>query len=487
MNIELKTKAKVAVIGAGPAGLSCAQTLLDLGYQVDIFEVNSKAGGLSRTIEVMGQLVDLGPHYFRTQVPQVQQYWDQCTQGIAMHKVERVSHILYQGKLFSYPLKGFEALFKLGFFESVLCVLSYLRSVVLPHKGNTFEAWVSNAFGYRLYSIFFKTYSEKLWGVKCSQLSDQFAKERIKTLNLSKAIKNALVPDKTGHKVRSLKAEFIYPKMGIGQVYDQALEQVIKSGGRCFFNHQVDEIVVNNNKVTGISVSKVEPHQDNESSNAHFTKVGDSEFLEYDYVVSSGIFTDLVPTIKCLPLETRELSSKLKFRNTILVYLKVDESAGANLKDNWLYIHSPEVLSGRMCDYANWSKDMQLGQKEHIVCFEYWAQESDALWQKDNEALIEQAKADAIASGIFKAGSIKEGFVHRLYKSYPMYVDDYAQVMKSISNELDKIAGLYFIGRNGSFKYNNMDHSIHMGILAAHKIANKYHGSLWDLNFDGSL
>lgn len=480
-------KGKVAVIGAGPAGLACAQRLLDLGYAVDLFEVNDHVGGMSRSLEMMGQIADLGPHYFRTSVPMVQEYWDRNNEGIANIAKIRQSRILYQGKLFSYPLKGFEALFKLGFFESVRCVLSYIKSMICPRKEKTFEAWVSNAFGYRLYEIFFKTYSEKLWGVKCSDLSDQFAKERIRSLNLFLAVKSALLPNEDESKIRTLRSTFNYPKYGTGLVYEHCLADFLARGGQFFPKHKVVEIMTDHNKVSGIVVKQVLSVNEDQETNGRIILDEQAFRREYDYVVSSGIFTEMVSSIKELPLKSRELVQKLRFRNTILVFLKIDPSYGDLPNDHWLYVHSKNVLSGRMYDVANWSTALQQGQQEHVVAFEYWADEQDDLWQWTNEQLVAQAQADARACGLFNPQAIKDGSVHRIYKSYPMYVGDYAQTLKELSSALDKIEGLYFIGRNGSFKYNNMDHSIQMGLLAANKIAGLYQGSLWDLNFDGSL
>lgn len=220
----------VAVIGAGPAGLACAQTLLDLGYKVDIYEMSGSVGGMARSCEILGQTVDLGPHRFHTDEPLVKDFWaGNLDSSETVHK-ERLSRILYKGKFFSYPLRGFEALFQLGLLESARCVLSYAKSTLFPRKEPTFEAWVSNAFGHRLYEIFFKTYSEKLWGIKCSELSDQFARERIRTLNLSKAVIRAFIPDR-GKKERTLVSTFIYPAKGAGQMWNNTLARIMRSGG----------------------------------------------------------------------------------------------------------------------------------------------------------------------------------------------------------------------------------------------------------------
>ena len=485
-NSPESTKPAVAVIGAGPAGLACAQTLLDLGYKVDIYEMSGSVGGMARSCEILGQTVDLGPHRFHTDEPLVKDFWaDNLDSSETVHK-ERLSRILYKGKFFSYPLRGFEALFQLGLLESARCVLSYAKSTLFPRKEPTFEAWVSNAFGHRLYEIFFKTYSEKLWGIKCSELSDQFARERIRTLNLSKAVIRAFIPDR-GKKERTLVSTFIYPAKGAGQMWNNTLARIMRSGGGTLtLNAYISEISCTDNQVKGIYVQKTTPVADHIATNAPHSQSADRTFIPYDYVVSSGNFSDLVSSIGALPDDIRGLTSDLKYRNTLLVYLKINPGSQDLPPDNWLYIHSPDVRSGRMCDMANWSAVMQKGQKEHVVCFEYWANNDDEIWNMPDDQLVEMARADAIATGIFTPESILDGAVHRVHRSYPVYTDGYASRLKEIIGHVDAINGLHFIGRNGSFKYNNMDHSVLMGILAAKKIAGQWNGRLWDINADSS-
>ena len=499
---------KVAVIGAGPAGLSCALELLKAGYAVDIFELDDRVGGMGRTIEVLGQRADLGPHRFFSKLDEVNSFWQQ---GMAAHDFiteQRLSRILYNGKFFDYPLKGFDALHKLGFFESARCVLSYVYASMFPRKEPTFEAWVSNAFGQRLYEIFFKTYSERLWGIKCSELSDQFAKQRIKSLNLSRAIYNAIVPQKNKPgKPLSLIDEFLYPRLGSGMVYDRVAQEIEQLGGRFFFKQQVlgftTEPVTTTDphwasnasqaqqppfalKVTGIVSQELATGQGAVGSNAPIAAAAGSQPVKrvYDMVVSSGIFSDMVRSLTALPAKVQDLCSQLRFRNTILVYVAVDATKSQLCPDHWIYVHSPEIMTGRICDFANWSCEMQQGHKEHLLTFEYWANDADELWRKSDDALKAQARADAAKLGFIKPEAITGLAVHRIYKSYPVYFNGYEDVLAGITRELDTIANLYFIGRNGSYKYNNADHSVLMGLFCAHKIAGSYHGSLWDINTD---
>ena len=276
----------VAVIGAGPAGLACAYTLLQLGYSVDIFELDDRVGGMSRTLEVLGQRADLGPHHFLSPSSLVHDFWQtpqsslcgqQCAQDRAEASValeflslHRLTRIFYKGKFFEYPLRGFDAMFKLGLLESTHCVLSYIYASFFPRSGHTFEAWVSNAFGYRLYEIFFKTYSEKLWGIKRTELSDTFAKERIKTLNLGKAIKQALLPSrKPDHVPRSLSNQFFYPSLGAGVVYERVAQDIERMGGRFFFKQRVTGIVTEHQVVKGIKTQAMPKGLGNGSTNEY--------------------------------------------------------------------------------------------------------------------------------------------------------------------------------------------------------------------------
>ncbi|MDT3663771.1 MAG: FAD-dependent oxidoreductase [Anaerobiospirillum sp.] len=500
-------KGKVAVIGAGPAGLSCALELLKAGYAVDIFELDDKVGGLARTVEVLGQKADLGPHRFFSKLDEINNFWQHGAAADDFITEQRLTRILYNGKFFDYPLKGFDALFKLGFLESTRCVLSYAYAALFPRKEPTFEAWVSNAFGQRLYEIFFKTYSERLWGIKCSELSDQFAKQRIKSLNLSKAIINALLPQRNKDgKPLTLIDEFLYPRRGSGMVYDRVATEIEQLGGRFLFKQQVvglTTVAVSANevkpswannaphpefslKVTGIVTQELATGQGAAGSNAPMAPLAGAKpkTRAYDMVVSSGIFSSMVRSLSALQPRVQDLCAQLRYRNTILVYVAIDPTKAQLCPDHWIYVHSPEILTGRMCDFANWSTEMQQGHKEHLIAFEYWANDDDELWNKSDDELMAQARADAAKSGFIKPEAITGVAVHRIHKSYPVYFNGYESVLDAITSELDKVANLYFIGRNGSYKYNNMDHSVLMGLFCAQKIAGKYHGSLWAINTD---
>ena len=533
------TQKKILIIGAGPAGLSAARVLSENGYSVEIFELDSQVGGMSKSIELFSQIVDIGPHRFFSKDTRLNDFWHSHTNG-EYEKVSRLTRIFYNRKFFYYPLRGFDALFKLGFLESTLCVLSYIRAKISPFKGDSFESWVANAFGYRLYSIFFKSYTEKLWGIKCSELDADFAAQRIKGLNLYEAIKSAFFGG-GGKKHKTLVDEFSYPKKGCGVVYENMKQEIIKRGGVVHCGVEVLGITTQGKKAVGIHTNKGE--------------------FSGDIVISTAPFRDMVLSLEELDCSVKEMAGRLKFRNTILVYVEVgdssvdchatasavsrndrnldssnevqnlndstkdsricDEKSGlfkdsqgralvvrnrresaeiADLsrkaestksaqkptlfKDNWIYVHSKDTQTGRITNFANWTKDLQCGQDSAILCLEYWANDDEALWNLDDNALSEMAKRDLLESKLVADSSlIKNTSVLKIHKSYPVYEKGYKDNLHKIYKALDSFKDLYFIGRNGSFKYNNQDHSILMGLMCADKILGR-ECDLWHINTD---
>ena len=544
------TQKKILIIGAGPAGLSAARVLSENGYSVEIFELESQVGGMSKSIELFSQIVDIGPHRFFSKDTRLNDFWHSHTNG-EYEKVSRLTRIFYNRKFFYYPLRGFDALFKLGFLESTLCVLSYIRAKISPFKGDSFESWVANAFGYRLYSIFFKSYTEKLWGIKCSELDADFAAQRIKGLNLYEAIKSAFFGG-GGKKHKTLVDEFSYPKKGCGVVYENMKQEIIKRGGVVHCGVEVLGITTQGKKAVGISTNKGE--------------------FSGDIVISTAPFRDMVLSLNELDSSVKELAGRLKFRNTILVYVEVGDSSvdchatasavsrndrnnantpkmdsstatilkqsakdsricknaqnvsdslaagfcddfvgcqgsdkGATLsvvtavaaadsrksaqkptlfKDNWIYVHSKDTQTGRITNFANWTKDLQCGQDSAILCLEYWANDDEPLWNLDDNALSEIAKRDLLESKLVADSSlIKNTSVLKIHKSYPVYERGYKDNLHKIYKALDSFKDLYFIGRNGSFKYNNQDHSILMGLMCADKILGR-ECDLWHINTD---
>lgn len=552
----MRQNKKVLIIGAGPAGLSAARVLSENGYSVEIFELDSQVGGMSKSIELFSQIVDIGPHRFFSKDKRLNDFWHSHTNG-EYEKVSRLTRIFYNRKFFYYPLRGFDALFKLGFLESALCVFSYIKAKINPFKGDSFESWVANAFGYRLYSIFFKSYTEKLWGIKGSELDSDFAAQRIKGLNLYEAVKSAFFGG-GGKKHKTLVDEFSYPKKGCGVVYENMKQEIIKRGGVLHCDIEVLGIKTQGKKAVGITTNKGE--------------------FSGDIVISTAPFRDMVLSLDELDSSVKTLAGRLKFRNTILVYVEVGDSSvdchatasavsrndrnNANtqkidssneaqnvsdsqsektanvfcnqvdrrqdlearivalqgesrehtkayvtadspqqsailapkptpktketklFKDNWIYVHSKDTSTGRITNFANWTKDLQCGQDSAILCLEYWANDDEALWNLDDKALSEIAKRDLLESKLVADSSlIKNTSVLKIHKSYPVYERGYKDNLHKIYKALDSFKDLYFIGRNGSFKYNNQDHSILMGLMCADKILGR-ECDLWHINTD---
>lgn len=454
---------KICIIGGGPAGISAAQRLSEEGFNVTLFEASDAVGGMSKSFQLWGQTVDLGPHRFFSNDPIVNEFWFKAVDG-RYKIVTRLTRIFYKGKFFYYPLKPLNALFNLGIFEAIRCVLSYASAKIVTKEKdqNTFEGWVTNRFGKRLFSIFFKTYSEKLWGLSCKNLDADFAAQRIKKLSLLEVMKSAIsLLDKKKHK--TLVDEFAYPKGGAGFIYEKVATKIENMGGTIKLNCPVKQITLNSAN-SGIAVTLV-----------------NNETQSFDHLISTMPLTSLVKSLTT----DREILAKidrLKFRNTILVYLKLD---GANpFPDQWLYIHSAEVLTGRITNFSNWVSDINNGNAEHIICLEYWANDNDKIWTQEDENLIAQASEDFKKLNLIKDNNILDGFVKRVPKCYPVYATGYKEDLRVIQNFMDQYTNITAIGRYGSFKYNNQDHSILMGLLAAENIIGNSSYNLWDLNTD---
>lgn len=459
---------KVLIIGAGVAGLSVGRVLSQNGYKVAICEADSNVGGMSKSLKMFDQIVDIGPHRFFSKDKRLNDFWSAHTYGES-EKVSRLTRIFYNNKFFYYPLRGFDALFKLGIIESTLCVLSFIKAKIKPFGGDSFESWVANAFGYRLYSIFFKSYTQKLWGIECKDLDSDFARQRIKGLNLYEAIKSAFIGDKS-KKHKTLVDEFSYPKKGCGVVYENMAKEILANGGEIVCDIEVSGIITEGKKAVGIRTSGGE--------------------IYGDIVISTAPFRDMVLSLDELDSAIKDLAQNLKFRNTILVYVEVDcttnaESGTKLFDDNWIYVHSKNIATGRITNFANWTQDLRCGRSECILCLEYWANDDENLWNLSENEIINIAKKDLLDSALVaNSHQIKRTYALKIHKSYPVYERGYKQNLSKIYNALDDFKDLYFIGRNGAFKYNNQDHSLLMGLLCADKILGNANPNLWDINTD---
>ena len=456
---------RIGIIGAGPAGLACAYKLSAQGINPDVYEAGPSVGGLAKSIRLWNQTVDLGPHRFFSSDRRVNELWLEVV-GKDYSMVDRLTRILYKGKLYQYPLRPGDVIGKLGPGETLRCLASYFREYVASEAGNdgdeTFEGWVVRRFGRRLYEIFFKTYSEKLWGVPCGELDADFAVQRIKKFSLIEALKSSvLTGNKKKHK--TLVDRFAYPHGGTGAVYERMASYVSDNGGAVYLNTPVKRVVNDGLRVRGLELM-------------------DGTLRGYDHVVSTMPLTQLVSRLDGVSEPVLAAAKSLRFRNTILVYLNVHSSD--LFPDNWIYVHSPELLLGRITNFRNWSPSLYGSEKTSILALEYWCDDGDDIWRREDERLIGLAKDEIARAGLVKAGIASEGYIHRISKCYPVYSAGYKRLLKPVEDYLRKVEGLTVIGRYGSFKYNNQDHSILMGILAADNIAKNARNDLWAINTD---
>jgi protoporphyrinogen oxidase len=457
---------RIAVIGAGPAGMTAAYELSKhLGSKIsrlDVFEKGDRVGGLSRSIDLWEQRVDLGPHRFFSHDTKINALWLEVVRDRYVI-VNRQTRIYYKKRFFAYPIRAFNALQGLGIFEALRCLFSYIFERMFPTRDtSSFEGWVTSRFGKRLYHIFFKTYSEKLWGIPCTRLDSDFAAQRIKKLSLYEAIKNALFQGK-GNSHATLVEQFAYPTGGTGSVYEAMQSFVESRGGHVWLNTGVERVITQGGSTQSLQLEN-------------------GEHREYDQVVSSMPISHLVERLPGVPEEVLEKSRQLTFRNTILVYLRVDHSD--LFADQWLYIHDPAVRVGRVTNFRNWTPSVYGSSGSTILCLEYWCYFEDELWSMTPDQLVGLAREEIVRTGLVPDGQIADGEVVRLPRCYPVYFKGYREILEPIEQYLNSLSGLHVIGRYGAYKYNNQDHSILMGIRASENIVDGAGHDLWSINTD---
>ncbi len=460
--MQAKDTPRVGVVGAGPAGMTAAYELAKSGVPVDVYEAGDAVGGLARSLRLWNQTVDCGPHRFFSQERRVNELWLELM-GADHRMVDRLTRIYYDGAFFLYPLRPFNALSKLGPVEAARCLASFAREQVWPAtQGDNFESWVTRRFGSRLFEIFFKSYSEKLWGIPCRELDSDFAAQRIKKLSLFGAVLNALTRGKDNEHA-TLVDRFAYPTGGTGMVYERMADFVAGNAGHVHLNSPVARVVVDNGCARGIELA-------------------DGSVQEYDDVISCMPLPLLIASMPDVPEPVRRSAESLGFRNTVLVYLKVE---GKDLfPDQWLYVHSPELETGRITNFRNWVPTLYGDEASSILVLEYWAYETDALWSEDPGSLIERAKKELRRTGLIGDTSISDGHVVRIPHAYPVYRAGYKEALKPVEDHLGTIQRLQAAGRGGVFRYNNQDHSMLMGMLAAENITQNAGHDLWKVNTD---
>lgn len=455
---------RVVVIGAGPAGLACASTLVDHGIRPTVLEASPHVGGMARSTTLWGHTVDLGPHRFFSGDPVVVDFWHRHVAGDHV-MVARTTRILYRGKLFDYPLRIANALTNLGPVRAVAAVLSYAAARLRRTTDlSSLEAWITDRFGRVLFETFFKTYTEKLWGIRCTELDADWAAQRIQGLTLWGAIRSALVGNR-GNSLKTLVDEFAYPRSGNSLFYERMRAHVEASGGTVRTEAPVRKVLTVDGRVTGV-------------------RLADGTEMATDHVVSSMPLTLLLRGLDDVPGPVAAAADRLRFRNTILVYLRVE---GTDLfPDQWLYVHDESVLHGRITNFRNWSPELPADDGTTVLCLEYWCFDEDAIWTDDEDVLVQRAKDELTRTGLVASTAADEGTVIRIPRCYPVYERGYTEPLKVVTDWLDGIEGLTAIGRYGAFKYNNQDHSLLMGIMAAEALAEGRPAPLWHINTDSA-
>ncbi|PSM50219.1 FAD-dependent oxidoreductase [Chroococcidiopsis sp. CCALA 051] len=460
----------VVIIGAGPAGLTAGYELIKQGIKPIVLEAGDKVGGISRTETYKGYRFDIGGHRFYTKIGEVQQIWQEILAADFI-KVPRLSRIYYGGKFYSYPLSLFNTLSNLGIIPSIFILFSYLKAKVKTRlfpgpEPDNFEDWAIDRFGYRLYRIFFKTYTEKVWGIPCSRIRADWAAQRIQGMSLKRAVVNALFGSQNA---KSLIKKFDYPVLGPGMMWERCQEIIESQGARVQLNTAVTRI-----EREGTWIKSITARQ------------GDRTIqILGDRFISSMPITALVQRLDP-PAPERVLTAarSLKYRDFLIVALIVNQPD--LFPDNWIYIHSPEFKVGRIQNFKNWSAAMVPNPNKTCLGMEYFCSEGDALWELSNTELIDLASREVVELNLAsKLSAIEDGFVIRQRKAYPVYDGEYRQHLQVIQEYLKQFDNLQTIGRNGMHRYNNQDHSMLTGLLAAKNILGEQH-DLWNVNTERS-
>jgi protoporphyrinogen oxidase len=469
-------KTRVVIIGAGPAGLTAGYLLSKENVDLIVLEADHRyVGGISKTATYNGFHFDIGGHRFFSKSQAVENLWTEILPNDMLVR-PRSSRIFYNGKFFSYPLKPVEALLKLGIFRSALCVLSWIKARLFPVRNpRNFEEWVSNQFGKRLFNTFFKSYTEKVWGMSCKEISADWAAQRIKGLSLGSAIKNAMIPQRyNGDRTKVIKTlinSFRYPRKGPGMMWEACAEKMKTLGAKLEMGC----------RVTSCSY-------DETSGNwtvAYKNRRGDLQTIEAEHVISSAPMRELVCGLSPGVSErTKQAAESLKYRDFLTVMLILKDRR--MFDDNWIYIHDPSVKVGRVQNFRSWSPEMVPDPDKVCYGLEYFCFENDGVWDSTDSDLIELAKQELIQIGLAEEGDFVDGCVVRQKKAYPVYDDNYARHVATIRQELDtRYPNLHLVGRNGMHKYNNQDHAMMTAMLCVENIlADAKLYDLWQVNSD---
>jgi protoporphyrinogen oxidase len=461
---------EVVIIGAGPAGLTAAFQLHKHGVGSTILEADDIVGGISRTAERDGWRFDIGGHRFFTKVKEVEALWHEILPDEDFLMRPRKSRIYYRGKFIDYPLRAFNALRNVGMVEAVRCVLSYAWVRVRPPKDQTnFEGWVAARFGWRLYRMLFKTYTEKLWGVPATSIQADWAAQRIKNLSLFSAVVNALLPKRNQKDITSLIEEFQYPKYGPGMMWEVCRDKVEAQGSKVTMETKV-----------------VKVRRGDHGAHSVLAESSDGATTEYPCteVISSMPISSLVKAMDPTPPpEVLAAAEGLSYRDFLTIALVVPQSE-VPWDDNWIYIHDPGVNVGRIQNFGSWSPYLV---KEGRTCLgmEYFVFVGDELWTMPDEELVELAKRELSTIGLVEADKVEAGYVVRMPKAYPTYDETYRANVDTLREWLEsETPNVHPVGRNGMFRYNNQDHSMFTAMLTVENICTGSSHDIWAVNVE---
>jgi protoporphyrinogen oxidase len=454
----------VVIIGAGPAGLTAALELSKLQVPAVVLEADSAVGGLARTVNYKGYLFDIGGHRFFTKWEEVNEIW-RATLGEKFLLRPRLSRIYYRKKFFLYPLEAKNALLGLGPVESLLILASYLKARLIPFpQEENLEQWVCNRFGRRLYEMFFKTYTEKVWGVPCTSIRAEWAAQRIRGLSLMTAAKNAFFPQKRP-KLKTLIDRFHYPERGPGQMWEALTDHLQRMDYPVLTERPVVRVCHNAGRVNCVITRG--PHGEQRFEGTHF--------------ISSMPIRDLIRALDPpAPEPVLQAANSLHYRDFLIVSLMVDRRDV--VPDNWIYVHEPGVRVGRIQNFKNWSPAMVPDPNKTCLGMEYFVFKDDELWASPDEKLIGLARQEIAQLGLVQAEEVEDGTVVRVPKAYPMYDAGWADHIRTIRIYLaQNLPNLQLVGRNGMHKYNNQDHSMMTALYASRNITGANY-DLWSVN-----
>jgi len=464
----------VVVIGAGPAGLTAAYELGKRGGTATVLESDEVVGGISRTVVADGYRFDIGGHRFFTKVPEVEALWHEILPDEDFMLRPRSSRIYYQGKFYDYPIKVLNALSNLGPLEALRCVLSFLWVRVRPPKDQrTLEGYIAKNYGWRLYQHFFKTYSEKVWGVPPSQMSADWGAQRIKGMSLWDAVWEPIRSKLAGRRdrsqqVTSLIEQFQYPKLGPGMMWERCHELVEGQGSKVVFRAEAVKVTHRDGRAVSVTYR--------DDSAAETT-------VPADHVISSMPFPALLKAMDPpVPPMVQKAADDLSFRDFLSVSLVVPEDKVA-WNDNWIYIHDPEVKTMRVQNFGSWSPHL-VKDGRNVLGLEYTVEEGDEWWSAPDDELIATGTRELARLGLMREEDVETGYVVRMPKAYPTYDEDYKANVAVLRSWLEEhTPNVHPVGRNGMHRYNNQDHSMFTALLTVENIYGAAH-DIWEVNVE---